>query len=207
MPNHHPHDHHHHAPHDQLHSVSKKIRELIDMKSPSTELYGILHELAVRHGVELPTDGSALDFAATIDLSIANHRAASLSKLLATADSGIVLGAGEIPPHLIGELLQNHLRFTQVHETHGHMPPHATYFLRKFAQYEFATSVEALVETPFSIVVVHTFELDGKLLVARMAAAASKFWGTLPLVNIRANHQAPHHLFCLDRQPDFSIME
>lgn len=207
MQNHHPHDRHHHARHDQLQSVSKKIRELVDMKSPTAALYDILHDLAVRHGIELPTGASVLDLAAIIDLTIANNRAVSMSTLLATADNRIVLGAGEIPPHLIGEFLQNHLRFTQVHETHGHMPPHAMYFLRKFVQYEFATSVDTLVEIQFGMVVVHSFELDGKLLVTRLASVASKLWGTLPLVNIRANHQAPHHLFCLDRQPDFSIME
>lgn len=206
------HEHHYLAPHEHPYSVTKRICELIAMKSPQAALNDILKNLALQCGMELPTSGSVLDIAANIDLTIANQRKASMEKMLAIVNNGTVLGAGEIPPDLINAFLKKNIHFTQIHEAHRHddmPPPHATHFLRKYATlFEFAVTINHVVGITFNVILVHAFEHAGELFVPPLAAVVTQLYATVPLVAIRAQHQAPHHRIGLgNRQPTFFIEE
>lgn len=187
--------HRHHRPH----LLSARLDELRQLGASESVLSLLINEMANRYSLDtsiLTNTGNLADLANSLDRKILEQRDQQLMELLQPTTESSVLVAGEIPPHVIEELVHTSAQITQSHPLgpHGDRPPHLRHFEQSLKNYRHVGNPEELLDSTFTTIVAHGYKTDKGVLVSRHASFAAKVWPQTPLLLFLADHRAPHHI-------------
>lgn len=189
-----------HAPrHHRPHLLSARLDELRHLGASESVLNVLIKEMANRYSLDtsvLNNTGNLVELANSLDCKILEQREQQLMGILHPIAEATVLVAGEMPPHVIEELVHTCARITQTHPLgpHGDRPPHLRHFEHSFSNYRHVGSPEEVMESIFTAIVVHGYKTDKGVLVSRHASFAARVWPQTPSLMFIADHRAPHHL-------------
>jgi hypothetical protein len=191
---------HHHAPrHHRPHLLSARLNELRQLGASEAVINLLINEMAERYSLDTATltiTGNLAELANSLDRKILEQREQQLLGILQPITESTVLVTGEMPPHVIEELVHTRAQITQTHPLgpHGDSPPHLRHFEQSFTNYRHVGSPEDVMESIFTAIVTHGYKTDRGVLVSRHASFAVRVWPQTPLIMFTADHQAPHHL-------------
>lgn len=189
------HAHRHHRPH----LLSARLDELRQLGASESVLSLLINEMANRYSLDisaLHNTGTLADLANSLDRKILEQRDQQIMGLLHSTTESSVLVAGEMPPHVVEELIHTSTTITQTHPLgpHGDRPPHLRHFEQSFSNYRHVGNPEEITDSTFTTIVAHGFKTDKGVLVSRHASFAAKVWPQAPLLVLIADHRAPHHI-------------
>lgn len=158
--------------------------------------------LATSLGVDLDVD-AAQELAQGAEAA----NGAALEKLHQV--EGAVLIAGELPPHLICNLLDHGITATQIHDPtpHGHRPPHFRDVEAWYpGQFVGVVALTDIVSDGVKVILCHAFLDNGAMgYVSPLALMATRLWPDAEVIATPSDHRAPHHAFKLSREFDFFL--
>lgn len=192
-------NHHHALRHHRPHLLSARLDELRQLGASEAILNQLINEMAERYTLEpstLTNTGNLDELANSLDCKILEQREQQLMAILQPITDATVLVAGEMPPHVIEELVHSRARITQTHPLgpHGDRPPHLRHFEQSFSNYRHVGNPEEIMESTFTAIVAHGYKTERGILVSRQASFAVKVWQQTPLIVFMADHRAPHHI-------------
>lgn len=190
----------HHAPrHHRPHLLSARLDELRQLGASESVLNLLINKMADRYSLDtstLTSTSNLAELANSLDSKILEQREQQLLGILQPIAEATVLVAGEMPPHVIEELVHTRAGITQTHPLgpHGDRPPHLRHFERSFSNYRHVGAPDEIMESMFTTIVAHGFKTTTGILVSRHASFAVKVWPQTPLIVFMADHHAPHHI-------------
>lgn len=203
---------HHHPRHHRPHLLTARIKELREFGASDAVLAQVIADVARSYRIEMPAESKAdlTERAAALDLMILEQREKRLLGILQPLEDARILITGEMPPHVIEELLTTKIGIIQTHPhgPNGECPPHLKHFERQFPNFNHVASPQEVLELEFTAIATHAYRCENGLLVSRHTSFAARFWPQSPLLIFLADHRAPHHVEVLrDRETNLEIPE
>lgn len=188
----------HNAPrHHRPHLLSDRINEMRQFGATDSVLKLLIEDVAQRYSLDISAmpNGNITELTTLLDNKILEQREDRLMSMFQPADANVLI-AGEMPPHVIEELLHTGARITQTHPigAHGDYPPHFRHFERNFPNFSKAGAPDELMNSSVTIIAAHAYRAGTELLVTRHTSFAARIWPQASLLIFLADHRAPHHI-------------